>query len=67
MMIVHVPADGSQATLISLPRDSYVNIPGYGMNKLNAAYPNGYLNTKGNRERQDRAAAPTCSSRRSRT
>jgi LCP family protein required for cell wall assembly len=49
MMIVHVPADGSQATLISLPRDSYVNIPGYGMNKLNAAYPNGYLNTKGNR------------------
>ena len=24
MMIVHVPADGSQATLISLPRDSYV-------------------------------------------
>ena len=49
MMIVHVPADGSQATLISLPRDSYVNIPGYGMNKLNAAYPNGYINTKGNR------------------
>ncbi len=49
MMIVHVPADGSQATLISLPRDSYVNIPGYGMNKLNAAYPNGYLNTKGSR------------------
>ena len=47
MMIVHVPADGSQATLISLPRDSYVNIPGYGMNKLNAAYPDGYLNTKG--------------------
>lgn len=47
MMIVHVPADGSQATLISLPRDSYVNIPGYGMNKLNAAYPNGYINTKG--------------------
>src|SRR6476469_8803895 len=47
MMIVHVPADGSQATLISLPRDSYVNIPGYGMNKLNAAYPDGYINTKG--------------------
>ncbi len=24
--------------LVSLPRDSYVNIPGFGMNKLNAAY-----------------------------
>ena len=29
MMIVHVPADGSKATIISLPRDSYVDIPGF--------------------------------------
>jgi LCP family protein required for cell wall assembly len=42
MMIVHVPADGSKATLISLPRDSYVDIPGYQKNKLNAAYPDGF-------------------------
>jgi LCP family protein required for cell wall assembly len=42
MMIVHIPADGSAAQLISLPRDSYVKIPGYGMNKLNAAYVDGY-------------------------
>ncbi len=47
MMLVHLPADGSRATLISLPRDSYVNIPGYGMNKLNAAYAFGYNDTKG--------------------
>lgn len=47
MMIVHVPADGSSATLISLPRDSYVNIPGYGMNRLNAAYSLGYMNASG--------------------
>ena len=47
MMIVHLPADGSRATLISLPRDSYVNIPGHGMNKLNAAYSFGYSDTKG--------------------
>ena len=47
MMIVHVPADGSKATLISLPRDSYVDIPGYGMNKLNAAYPIGYNDASG--------------------
>jgi LCP family protein required for cell wall assembly len=38
MMVLHVPADGSKATLISFPRDSWVDIPGYGMNKLNAAY-----------------------------
>ena len=28
MMIVHIPANGSKATLISLPRDSYVHIAG---------------------------------------
>lgn len=38
MIILHIPAGGGSATLISLPRDSWVNIPGYGMNKLNAAY-----------------------------
>ena len=42
MMIVHVPADGSSATLISLPRDSYVAIPGFGNAKLNSAYVDGY-------------------------
>jgi LCP family protein required for cell wall assembly len=47
MMIVHVPADGSRATLISLPRDSYVKIPGHGMNKLNAAYVFGYNSVQG--------------------
>lgn len=47
MMIVHVPADGSKATLISLPRDSYVSIPGHGMNKLNAAYAYGYNSVGG--------------------
>ncbi len=43
MMIAHIPADGSAATLISLPRDSYVDIPGFRSNKLNAAYPDGYF------------------------
>lgn len=57
MMIVHLPADGSQATLISLPRDSYVHIPGYGMNKLNAAYPDGYLNARGDRAAKVAAGA----------
>lgn len=38
MMILHVPADGTKATLISFPRDSWVTIPGHGQGKLNSAY-----------------------------
>jgi LCP family protein required for cell wall assembly len=38
IMILHIPAGGGQPVLISVPRDSYVNIPGYGMNKINAAF-----------------------------
>ena len=30
MILVHVPADGSKASFVSFPRDSYVEIPGYG-------------------------------------
>ncbi len=46
MIVLHVPANGSQPTLISFPRDSWVNIPGYGMHKLNAAYPTGWAAAK---------------------
>jgi LCP family protein required for cell wall assembly len=42
MMILHIPADGKKATIISFPRDSWVNIPGHGMFKLNAAYIDGF-------------------------
>ena len=38
MMIVHVPADHSSVSVVSLPRDSWVDIPGHGMNKINAAF-----------------------------
>lgn len=38
MMVMHIPADGSRATVISFPRDSWVDIPGFGMNKLNSAF-----------------------------
>ncbi len=36
-MILHIPVTG-KPLLISIPRDSYVEIPGYGMNKINAAF-----------------------------
>jgi len=38
MVLVHVPEDHSEVTLIHFPRDLYVSIPGRGKNKLNAAY-----------------------------
>lgn len=37
IMLLHVPESGPTA-LVSLPRDSYVPIPGHGRNKLNAAF-----------------------------
>jgi LCP family protein required for cell wall assembly len=57
MIIVHVPADGSKATLISLPRDSYVKIPGYGVDKLNSAYASAYAATKGSTDAKRAAGA----------
>ncbi|WP_082977585.1 LCP family protein [Mycolicibacter heraklionensis] len=40
VLLVHLPSPGSEstATMVSLPRDSYVTIPGYGKDKINAAY-----------------------------
>ena len=38
IILVHVPASGGKAAMISIPRDSYVPIPGHGSNKINAAY-----------------------------
>ena len=37
IMLVNVAPNG-QASATSLPRDTYVDIPGYGWNKLNASY-----------------------------
>lgn len=37
IMLLHRPVAGSVA-LISIPRDSYVSIPGHGKNKINAAF-----------------------------
>src|SRR5579875_21078 len=57
-MVVHVPADGSAATMISIPRDSYVDIPGpahYVKNKINSAYASAYSDAQGSAQ-QDQAA-----------
>jgi LCP family protein required for cell wall assembly len=41
ILVLHIPSGGGKPLLISLPRDSWVPIPGYGENKLNAAYSYG--------------------------
>ena len=38
LMLLHVSADRSAVTVVSIPRDSWVSIPGHGMSKINAAY-----------------------------
>ena len=41
IMIARFSADRQHAQLISVPRDSWVDIPGHGMDKVNAAYAYG--------------------------
>ncbi len=38
IMLLHRPSGGGPTVLLSIPRDSYVAIPGHGSNKINAAY-----------------------------
>ncbi|YAL82886.1 LCP family protein [Dermacoccaceae bacterium W4C1] len=38
IQLVHIPADRSSVQIIHFPRDLYVDIPGRGKNKINAAY-----------------------------
>ena len=41
IMLVHLPADGEGAYLMSIPRDSWVDVPGRGNAKINAAFSYG--------------------------
>jgi LCP family protein required for cell wall assembly len=38
IMVLHISADRTQASIMSIPRDSWVDIPGHGMNKINAGF-----------------------------
>ena len=37
IMLMHIPADGKGVYIVSIMRDTWVNIPGYGTAKVNAA------------------------------
>jgi LCP family protein required for cell wall assembly len=43
ILLIHVPEFGSSTptTMVSIPRDSYVPIPGHGTDKINAAFATG--------------------------
>lgn len=38
LILIRIPNDGSKASAMSFPRDSYVEVPGHGKNKVNSAY-----------------------------
>jgi LCP family protein required for cell wall assembly len=47
LILVHIPNNGSKAVAISVPRDSYVDIPGgFGKHKINSAYASGMLSAR---------------------
>jgi LCP family protein required for cell wall assembly len=41
IMVLSIDKANNNAVVISIPRDTYVNIPGYGYQKINAAYEDG--------------------------
>src|SRR6476646_5898156 len=47
LMLLHLPAHGGTPTVISFPRDSWVDIPNYGKGKLNSAFGIGARNGGG--------------------
>ncbi|MFN2615400.1 MAG: LCP family protein [Actinomycetota bacterium] len=41
MILIHIAARASNAVVVSIPRDLWVEVPGYGHQKINAAYAYG--------------------------
>ena len=41
IMVLHLDADRARAWFVSVPRDTWVSLPGRGENRVNAAYPIG--------------------------
>ncbi|MGW5053446.1 LCP family protein [Actinokineospora sp. NPDC004072] len=52
IIMIRIPNDGKQAFGISIPRDSYVDIPGYGMHKVNSAYARAKVQSRKDQQAQ---------------
>lgn len=46
IILLHIPQDTEETVAMSIPRDSYVTIPGFGQHKINSAYPRAKLDEK---------------------
>lgn len=46
IMLISIDPVNNQATMLSIPRDLWVEIPGYGSQKINAAFSYGKQNSK---------------------
>lgn len=46
LILVHVEPDAGWAGMLSIPRDSMVQVPGLGLQKINTAYTYGYNNAE---------------------
>ncbi|HEX9370363.1 MAG TPA: LCP family protein, partial [Roseiflexaceae bacterium] len=46
LIVVHLDPQSKWASMLSIPRDSVVNIPHIGRSKINAAYANGYASAE---------------------
>jgi LCP family protein required for cell wall assembly len=46
LILVHLDPQGKWASMLSIPRDSIVNIPHLGQTKINAAYAHGFMNAE---------------------
>lgn len=58
MIVVHIPAGGGNATAISIPRDSYVQLAGkFGKHKINSAYTYGQTARKNELKTQGESGA----------
>ena len=57
ILLIRIPNNGSSATAISIPRDAYVDVPGIGKSKINAAY--GATKEKVRRTAVERGGNPT--------
>jgi LCP family protein required for cell wall assembly len=59
IVLVHIPANGKKATLVSIPRDTWVNIPHHPAAKINAAFADGYYyeGAKTPKDRQGKGAS----------
>ncbi|MFM1723020.1 LCP family protein [Rhodococcus sp. PAM 2766] len=53
LILLHVPGDGSRATAAAIPRDDYVDIPGYGKHKIKEAYGMAKADADAELEEQD--------------